>query len=90
MDSILKCYIDIPFDCGSVHIRLIGVRIHVISTVETKEKIWQRAHVKLFNKTSCWREFCVIYTLARIAKMQHGEIEMALRALLGVVQRLII
>ena len=31
MDSILKCYIDIPFDCGSVHIRLIGVRIHVIS-----------------------------------------------------------
>ena len=34
MDSILKCYIDIPFDCGSVHIRLIGVRIHVISSVK--------------------------------------------------------
>ena len=33
MDSILKCYIDIPFDCGSVHIRLIGVRIHVISII---------------------------------------------------------
>ena len=32
VDSILKCYIDIPFDYGSVHIRLIGVRIHVIST----------------------------------------------------------
>ena len=39
MDSILKCYIDIPFDCGSVHIRLICVRIHVISLSDhEKEK----------------------------------------------------
>ena len=35
VDSILKCYIDIPFNCGSVHIRLIGVRIHVISDMNT-------------------------------------------------------
>ena len=34
MDLILKCYSDIPFDCGSVHIRLIGVHIHVISVVD--------------------------------------------------------
>ena len=40
MDSILKCYIDIPFDCGSVHIRLIGVRIHVISVIVIKPMVW--------------------------------------------------
>ena len=36
LDLILKCYVDIPFDCSTVHIRLIAVRIHVISARDKK------------------------------------------------------